>query len=79
MKAMRISVEWTYAQVKLLWSVADNHKSGFKMECDHNAIYAQIRLAHFFTNCVTCRRGNQTATYFGLDPPTLHQYLNMVP
>lgn len=79
MKAMRITVEWTYAQVKQLWAVADNHRSKFKMETDHNCIYSQIRLAHFFTNCVTCRRGSQTATYFGLDPPPLEQYLNMVP
>jgi hypothetical protein len=77
--AMRVSVEWTHAQVKLLWSVADNQESSFKMECEHDAICAQIWLARFFANCVTCCRGNQAATCFGLDPPALHQQLDVVP
>jgi hypothetical protein len=79
MKAMRITVEWSYTQVKALWAVADNHKNKFKLETDHHLIFAQIRLAHLFSNCVTCRRGNQTSTYFGLDAPSLDQYLSMVP
>jgi hypothetical protein len=78
MKAMRITVEWSYTQVKALWAVADNHKNKFKLETDHHLIFAQIRLAHLFSNCVTCRRGNQTSTYFGLDAPSLDQYLSMV-
>jgi hypothetical protein len=78
MKATRITVEWSHTQVKALWAVADNHKNKFKLETDHHLIFAQIRLARLFSNCVTCRRGNQTSTCFGLDAPSLDQHLSMV-
>jgi len=34
-----------------------------------------MSLSVFLTNCLNCFEPNKTSQYFGIDPPTIEQYL----
>ena len=41
-------------------------------------VRAQLFAIFFMTNCLSCFRGNKTGVKYGLNVPTLDQYLNDV-
>lgn len=74
MKGLCESVEWSYNDVKIYYRVSINC-STFKLESDVYMVYTQIRVIFFFQNCYNCLRGNNTSKFFGLDSPSLNNYL----
>jgi len=70
---VRVSVEWGFAKIYSLWAFLD-YKKTQKLLLQPLGQY--IAVAVFLTNCHSCLYGNQTASYFGVAPPTLDAYLN---
>ena len=72
MSAVRVSVEWAYAKVVQLFAFVD-FKKNLKLLLQPIATYYYV--AVLLTNCHTCLRGNETSKLFGVNPPTLEEYL----
>ena len=77
MRAERVTVEWSYEQVKCHWNMAHNKNSTLKLEQDAEIVYAQIRVMFLLTNCFTCLRGNNISYHYGLETPSLEEYLSI--
>ena len=64
MSAVRSSVEWLFSQLfQASWL-----KIGLRSVGKMYIVSALLQNAH------TCLYGNQTSTFFDLDPPTLEEY-----
>ncbi|KAL8276754.1 hypothetical protein RQP46_010863 [Phenoliferia psychrophenolica] len=73
MKVVRVCVEWAFGEIVTLWAQLDRKK---EQKTGLRPIGRMYVVAAFLTNCLFCiRGGNKTATYFGLVPPTLTEYL----
>jgi hypothetical protein len=74
MSKIRVSVEWSYAQVVNYWYALDV-KSNLRVGTQPvGQIY---RLADLLSNCITCIRGGNTASdYFNVKPPDIREYLH---
>jgi hypothetical protein len=73
MSAVRVVVEWSFGNVLSLWAFLDFRKN---LKLGLSPIGSFYKLGVFLTNCHTClRRGNIVSSKFGLEPPTLQQYL----
>jgi hypothetical protein len=74
MSSKRVVVEWTFGDLKANWasiSFPDKFKIG------KSPVGKIVRVAMFFTNCKNCvGNPNKTSQYFGLESPTLEQYLD---
>lgn len=73
MSSVRTSVEWVFGDVIGSFKFLDfkkNLKIGLSPVAKHYIVSAILR------NALTCLYGNNTATYFGLDPPSLEEYFS---
>ena len=74
MNSARVSIEHVFGKVTQLWTFLD-FKRTHKL---HGTRPAQAYLnAQFLTNVHSCLYGNQVSQQFGIDPPTLAEYLAM--
>ena len=73
MSAVRASVEWLFSDIVNYFKFLDfkkNLKIGLSQVGKMYIVCAILR------NALTCLYSNTTAEYFGVDPPTLHDYFN---
>ena len=75
MSSARIAVEHGFGRTQNLW-MANAFKQQLKM--DLQPVGDLYRVAILLTNCYTCFRGNEDSTRFGIRPPNIHQYLNVI-
>lgn len=72
MSAVRTCVEWAFGKILSLFSFLD-YKKNQKLYLQPVGKYFLV--ASILTNCHTCLYGSETGMYFGLEPPTLQEYL----
>jgi hypothetical protein len=72
MSAVRICVEWGFGKLLSLFAFLD-YKENHKLYLQPNGKYYKVAL--LLTNCHTCLYGSETGSCFGLNPPSLHEYL----
>lgn len=74
MSKARIAVEWGFLKTVQKFAYLDNHK---QMKLWGTPISHYYEAATLLTNFHSCLYGNQTAKYFGVEPPSLDEYLEM--
>ena len=72
MSKLRTSAEWTFGKIRSIFAFLDYKKN--------NKLYLQpvgkyYAVAAILTNCHTCLYGSTTTTYFGVNPPSLEEYM----
>lgn len=72
MSALRISVEWTFGKLLSQFAFVDYRKNQ-KLYLQPVGKYYVV--AAILTNCHSCLYGSETAEFFGVDAPTLQEYL----
>ncbi|XP_062571196.1 uncharacterized protein LOC134233231 [Saccostrea cucullata] len=72
MSAVRVCVEWTFSKILNLFAFLD-YKKNQKLYLQPVGKY--YRVASILTNCHTILYGSETGTFFGIDPPSLQEYL----
>lgn len=70
--AVRVTVEWTYMEVKLYWTTVDFKRKLRVGEAAVGLVYIGAILLH---NIRGCMYRNQVSQYFRCDPPSLEEYL----
>ena len=73
MSTGRIAVEWAFGKVSTYFAFVGYRRN--------QKLLLQPVAAHYFcavllTNCHTCLYGNEGATHFSIDPPSLYEYLS---
>jgi hypothetical protein len=61
MKAVRESVEWSYARAEMLWPLM-NKKQAHILEWDSAVVFGQFRVMYWLTNCKVAAEGGSTMT-----------------
>lgn len=72
MSGLRIIVEWGFKEVTTYFSGMDFPKSHRLLS---TCVESHYRFAVLMTNIHTCYYGNQINMQFGVDPPTLQEYI----
>lgn len=72
MSEVRVSVEWIFGDIVESFKFL-NFKKNLKLGL--SAVGKQYVVSALFRNILTCLYGNLTSEFFGLEPPTLLQYL----
>jgi len=72
LSALRISVEQAFGHTQRYWRYNAFSKG---LSIGNQAVAAYYSVATLFANCMTCLRGNQISSRFGIAPPTLDEYL----
>ncbi|CAN0295299.1 unnamed protein product [Scytosiphon promiscuus] len=75
LSAVRITVEWQFGKVVNVFPFVDFRKL---MKLDLSPIGNYYIVAALLTNAHTTLYGCQTSTYFGMMPPTLEQYFQVL-
>ncbi|KAG2888216.1 hypothetical protein PC118_g20320 [Phytophthora cactorum] len=74
MSSVRESVEWKFGGLKTQFAFVD-YKKSLKIRLSPVGKYVLVSM--FLLNCHCCYYGgNQISEYFGVDPPSLDEYLN---
>ena len=79
MKAVRESVEWSYARAEMLQPLM-NKKQAHILEWNSAVVFGQFHVMYFLTNCKVCSEEGSTCTgkrMFACTPPSLQEYLSM--
>jgi nuclease HARBI1 len=69
---VRILVEHAFGHVIQQWGFIAFSKG---MSEGLSAVATYFTTAVLFTNCLTCFRGSQTSERFGVEPPSIYEYL----
>lgn len=72
MSSVRQCVEWEFGKVLRYFAFLDFEKN---LKVFLSPVAKLYIVGALLTNCHTCLYGSETSQYFGLDPPTLEQYL----
>ncbi|KAL3196975.1 hypothetical protein MRX96_045044 [Rhipicephalus microplus] len=72
MSTVRQVVEWGFGKVAADFAFVDFHKN-LKVTCQR--VGRMYKVATLLTNCRTCLYDSQMSMYFGLEPPSLSDYL----
>ena len=75
--AARIDIEHFFGSVMSFWKRLGT-KHTWKLVQMKGQVRVQLFAIFFMTNCLSCFRGNKTGVKYGLNVPTLDQYLNDV-
>lgn len=76
MKAVRIAVEWEFGHVAKLFSFV-RYKPEQKILHSRCGLFYEV--ATLMKNVHICvNGGNQTSKYFGIEPPTLEEYIDEI-
>lgn len=73
MSMMREAVEWTYKDLKQIWTSQDFKRQLKVLQSPIALLYKSSALLWNFRTCLT--RGGQVVSYFNCSPPTLAEYL----
>lgn len=73
MSAIRSSVEWLFGDIINYFKFLDFKKS---LKIGLSSIGKMYIVSALLQNALTCLYGNETATFFDLDPPTLEEYFS---
>lgn len=71
----RICAEWAYGEVVKYWAFVDFKKN---LKLFVQPVAKVYLVAVFLTNCHTCLYGSETSAQFGVRPPTLEEYCNIL-
>ncbi|CAM9935596.1 unnamed protein product, partial [Heterosigma akashiwo] len=72
--SLRVVVEWGYQLVNSLWAYQNFYTTQQVFKTKPSQYYLACTL---LTNCYNCiYYPNRVSTYFGLDPPTLEEYMS---
>ena len=74
MSAVRISVEWGFKEITTYFAAMDFKNNIGKVLLSPVGKYYKV--CAFLQNLRTMLYGNQTSNYFGMEPPTLEDYLS---
>ena len=72
MSSVRVSVEWLFGDIANYFKFLD-FKANLKLGL--SAIGKQYIVSALLRNIITCFYGNNTSSFFQLNPPTVQQYL----
>lgn len=72
MSSVRQCVEWEFGKVAKTWAFLDFHKN---LRLFSSPVGKFYMVGVLINNCHTCLYGSETSQYFGLNPPTLEEYL----
>ena len=75
MSAARVSVEWGFGKITGLFQYL-NHEENLRLFLQPVGLYYPV--ANILANCHTTLYGSQTGDYFGVQRPSLEDYLNGV-
>ena len=73
MSAVRSSVEWLFGVIINYFKFLDFKKS---LKIGLSSIGKMYIVSALLQNALTCLYGNETATFFDLDPPALEEYFS---
>ena len=73
MSAVRLSVEWLFADVINYFKFLDFKKN---LKIGLSQVGKMYLVCAILRNALTCLYSNTTAGYFGVDPPTLNEYFS---
>ncbi|DAZ94181.1 TPA: hypothetical protein N0F65_004895 [Lagenidium giganteum] len=73
MREVRVCVEWEFGRLLRYWAFCDFRKN---QKLNLQATGKQYAVIALFSNVHGCMHGNQTATFFGLKPPSVEEYLH---
>ena len=71
MSVVRISVEWLFGDIIIYFKFLDFKKNLKIGLCPIGKMYIVCAILR---NAMTCLYGNQTYSFFNMDPPTLQNY-----
>lgn len=71
MSAVRTSVEWLFGDIINYFKFLDYKKN---LKIGLSSIGQMYIVCAILRNALTCLYGNQTADYFGMEPPTIQDY-----
>lgn len=74
MSKVRVCVEWEFGKIARYWAFVDFPKNQKLYLQRLGKMYA---VAAVLSNVHTCVNGSQTANFFGIDPPTVEEYLGI--
>ncbi|KAL3210743.1 hypothetical protein MRX96_036908 [Rhipicephalus microplus] len=72
MSTVRQAVEWGFGKVAAGFAFVDFHKNS---KVTRQKMRRMHKVAILLTNCRTCLYDSQVSMYFGLEPPSLSDYL----
>lgn len=72
MSSVRMAVEWEFGKIIKLWAFMDFPKNIKLYKSPVGKLY---HVAVLLTNFHTCLYGSQTSRHFGVEPPTLEEFL----
>ena len=73
MSKVRTSVEWIFGDVINSFKFLDYKKN---LKIGLSTIGKMYVVCAIIRNALTCMYGNQTSTFFGLDPPSVYDYFS---
>lgn len=73
MSSVRECVEWGFGKVVSLFAFLD-WKKGLRMGLSPAGKFYIVGV--ILTNCHTCLYGSQTSSFFGVESPSLEEYLH---
>ncbi|KAL3214088.1 hypothetical protein MRX96_035014 [Rhipicephalus microplus] len=72
MSTVRQAVEWSFGKVAADFTFVDFHKN---LKVTRQRVGRMYKVATLLTNCRTCLYDSQVSMYFGLEQPSLSDYL----
>jgi hypothetical protein len=72
MKIVREAIEWEFGLILSNWKFLDWRWS---QQLFSSPIGKHYPVAAMLTNMKTCLEGNQISSFFGIDPPTIDEYM----
>ena len=74
MSAVRVAVEWGFNDISSYFSFLD-FKKNLKMGL--SPVGKMYSTCAVLRNALTCLYGSSTSTFFGVQPPTIHEYFQI--
>ena len=72
--AARESIEWSYVEIKQMFPFLSEKE---KLKLENMPVGDIYFTALLLRNCLNCLYGSKTSDYFGVEPPTLEEYMNL--
>ena len=73
MSAVRSSVEWLFGDIISYFKSLDLKKN---LKIGLSSVGKMYIVSALLQNALTCLYGNQTSSFFDLEPPTLEEYFS---
>ena len=73
MSSVRVSVEWLFGDIANYFKFMDLKKN---LKIGLSSVGKFYLVSALLTNALTCLYHNQTSKFFGMEPPTLYEYVS---